>query len=241
MTEETKLKDVEKPASVSGDEEKKASMSKKRRTIKGNLTYTATPGKTRDVLNALIPAERPAKFSQNFLNDVLEQKGGSANQQIPVLKSLGLLDSGGVPTELYSAFQSEGQRSAAAIQALKNGYAELFRKNSHIHQASDDRIKDAIVGATGLAKNDRVVGYIKSTFNTIKEFVSDPTATLDGVVEKEGNADEPPQEVSLNSGFQTGNLGLQYNINLVLPQANNIEVYDLIFKSLRENILDWSR
>ena len=86
------------------DDEKKEKPKRTRRVIKGNLTYSTTPGKTRDVLNAIIPAERPDKFSQNFLNDTLHQTGGSANQQIGVLKSLGFLDSGGCQRLSMSCF-----------------------------------------------------------------------------------------------------------------------------------------
>ena len=123
---------------------------------------------------------------------------------------------------------------------MKKGYAELFRSNSQVHQAEDDRLKEAIARVTGLAKNDKVVGYIKSTFNVLKEFVDDPNASIDN--RQTVSADDDPVEVSEPEPYKAGltNLGLQYNINLVLPQANNIEVYDLIFKSLRENILDWS-
>lgn len=47
-----------------------------RKEVPGSLSYTTTPGRFKDTLQAMITAERPAAFNRDFIETVLGIKGG---------------------------------------------------------------------------------------------------------------------------------------------------------------------
>ena len=94
----------------------------------GNFSYTNTPGRFKDVLQAMIEAERPPTFNRDFIETVLNIKGGAVSGFPPILKRLGLLGQDNSPTELYGEFQAGSSRSAAALAGLRNGFGELLKK-----------------------------------------------------------------------------------------------------------------
>ena len=100
-----------------------------RRKIPGGLPYTSSPGVLRRVLEKIPTSEKPGIFTSDFLGTVMETRGGAARPIIPILKATGLLSQTGAPTELYAQFQTEAGRATAALQALRNGFGEIFRRN----------------------------------------------------------------------------------------------------------------
>lgn len=206
----------------------------KKKEVGGNFSYTNSPGRFKDVLEALIKADRPDKFNRDFMETVLNIKGGTVSSFPPILKRLGFLNSDNTPTDLYGQFQSESGRSSAALQGLENGFAELFKRNTHIAKATDEKVKDYLVQITGRTKSDQAVKAILGTFNAVRSFISD-----DHKVTAVEAKDEGQKEDLGSHGDSSGlsGLGLSYHINIVLPETSDISVFNAIFKSLRENLL----
>lgn len=213
-------------------EEKKESSS---RQIGGNLPYTTSVGVLKRALQKIIVSERPAKFTKDYLNTVFEISGGASMPVIPILKKTGMLAESGDPTSVYAEFQTEGGRANAALQALKNGFAEIFKRNQYAHKAERDKIVDIIVAITGLTKTDRIVGCIFNTFQAFQDYAKSASDTVqEGRTEKEDAAENEDKK---HMKFKGEALGLSYQINIVLPETANIDVFNSIFKSLRENLL----
>jgi hypothetical protein len=213
-----------------------------RREIPGKLPYTMTPGRLGDALKALIEAERPPKFNEGFLDGVLGVRGGSARAIPPILKKVGMLSSDNAPTELYSRFKTNFNRPNAALQALRNGFGEIFRKNEYAHKLPDDRIRDLIVEITGLTKNDPVSTAIFGTFNAFKEFAAGASeeATTSAVSNTQGEMNDRKPDAH-NRSSRDSNEGMKFNlvntINIVLPETTDVQVYNAIFKSIKENLV----
>ena len=206
------------------------------REIRGNLPYTTAHGVLKSVLDGIITAERPEKFSGDYLGTVLKVTGGSARAVPPILKRMGFLTSDGTPTDLYSKFKSDSGRSGAALEGLRKAFAELFRRNEFIHKADADKVRDLIVEVTGLNKNDVVVRAIAGTFQAIRGFVD--TSKVSEEDHDKPNRQESqaePEEALPSDGARA--IGLNYNINVVLPETTNVQVFNAIFKSLKENLL----
>jgi len=165
--------------------------------------------------------------------------GGAARPIIPILKATGLLNQTGAPTELYAQFQTDAGRPAAALKALRNGFAEVFRRNQYAHKAEEAALVDVIVAITGLPKKEGIVRYILNTFQSFQDYAKQ--AREDGKPEDLNDAgqshDSPPPPPSDQNGGGNGRLQLAYNINVVLPETTNVEVYNAIFKSLKANLL----
>ncbi|CUW37174.1 conserved protein of unknown function [Magnetospirillum sp. XM-1] len=209
-----------------------------RRKIQGGLPYTLSPGVLTRVLEKLPISEKPSIFTQDFLGTVLGATGGSARPIIPILKATGLLNQSGSPTELYSQFQTEGGRAKAAELALKTGFVEIFKRNQFAHRADEKAIIDLIVAVTGLPKGDRIVRGIYTTFEAFQTYAKSAREDVGPVPQAETNSPElnsPRHEEGVQR--TTPKLGLAYNINVVLPETTNVDVYNAIFKSLRSNLL----
>ncbi|WP_333590655.1 DUF5343 domain-containing protein [Brevundimonas sp.] len=229
---------------ANGGESTKSATAKapaQRREIPGNLVYTSTPGSLRSVLDAIIKAEIPEKVTQDFISTVLGLKGGSAAQQLPVLKRLGFVSAEGTPTDRYRRFRSDTNRSVAALEALKAGYASIFQKNTYAHKLPEADVRDLAAEITGLRKTDSVIGYIYGNFDRLRGYIIDKDASTDAQPVSDNASSANESNVPQLAGGMAPPLGLNYVINLVLPHSNSIETYNLIFKSLRENIIDWNR
>jgi hypothetical protein len=87
------------------------------RKIAGNLPYLPGPGSLKKALDGIVGAQRPDKFNADFLESILNLKGGAT---VPIFKKMGLVASDGSPTELYSRFKTDSGRGSAALQAIKN-------------------------------------------------------------------------------------------------------------------------
>lgn len=209
-----------------------------RRKIPGNIPYTVSPGVLKRVLDRIPEAEKPPIFSTDFLATVLDASGGAARPIIPIMKATQMLNQGGVPTELYSQFQTEGGRPQAALQAMRNGFPEIFRRNSYAHNASDGALVDILVAITGLTKSDRVLRFMLQTFQCFQAYAKGAKLeqrSAEIPSEQVGDGGEARNHVPLEQGK---GLQLVYNINVVLPETTNIEVFNAIFKSLKGNLLN---
>lgn len=216
--------------------DKSEDKAKPRRTIGGSLPYTTSVGVLHSILTKLTEAERPDKFSADFVDKVLGHSGGSARAAIPILKKIGLLHTDGSPSENYGQFKSDSNRSFAALTALKEGFSEIFKISEYAHRASESDLKDIIEQVTGLPKGDPIIGYILGTFNALNKFIDDDVRAASINLD----ASEHKAEIKESNTAVIGeaqSIGLSYQINIVMPETTDIKVYDAIFKSLKENLL----
>ena len=222
----------------SGNESKSSATKPDRREIKGGIPYLPAPGTLKKTLDLIVPAERPDRFSANYMSTILKLSGGSASAVPPFLKKMQFLASDGSPTLLYSKFKTDSGRSQAAYEGLKNAFGELFRRNEFIHKAEESTVKDTIIEITGLKKTDPIVRLMLASFDAVRGYITadipveaDLTETeIESVNKKRGDNDD----------FRSSNpnkLGLSYQINIVLPETDNVAVFNAIFKSLRDNLL----
>jgi hypothetical protein len=222
---------------ASPNEEEADDKSNARRSIPGNLPYTTSVGVLKRVLEKIPTSEKPSTFNYDFMTTVLDSSGGAARQALSMLKKFGFISSEGTPTDIYAQFQTEGDRASAALKALKHGFSEIFRRNQFAHRADEDKLRDIIVSITGLPKTDSILKYIQNTFQALQEYAKTAKEPRE---EKNKEAEDVSPELPRKSigaeEFQSS-LGLAYHFNIVLPETTNIEVFNSIFKSLKENLL----
>lgn len=227
---------------ATGEKATKAEVSRSPRKIPGNLTYLTNHGTFKNVLDKIISASKPEKFTQDYLSTVLGMSGGTSMAVIPILKRIGFLTSDGTPTELYAKFRTASGRAEACLGGLRAGFAELFRRNEHIYAAPDNKLTDLIVEVTGLTKEDAVVRAIRGTFRVLTSYFPPgfTSADIGQAVSSDGDVekiDDRPVRRDSADGFVSAPFGLSYQINIVLPETKDVEVYNNIFKSLRDNLL----
>ncbi|MCK1679399.1 DUF5343 domain-containing protein [Bradyrhizobium sp. 147] len=193
------------------------------------------------ILDKIIEASQPERFTQDFLATKLGYSSGSARPMIPLLKKLGFIATDGAPTGLYSQFRNPENRGAAMAQALRAAYKEIYDRNEYAHDLTRDKLKNLVVEITGLEPDNQTVTAIVGTFWNLKAYADfeKAPATDNGngkvtVLEKTEPVVPPvsPAAVSTPSG-----LNLSYTINLNLPETTDVEVFNAIFRSLKENLL----
>jgi len=214
-------------------------------SAKINVPYMAAYGNITRALEKMIDAPTPDRFTQDFLSTKLGLKGGSPKPVIPYLKRTGFLNGDGTPTELYKEFRNNKLRGAAAARALRHGYAQFYEHNEFLHELDDKELKNVIIQATGLASTSRLIENILGSFKSLRAFadfnqqLSVTDAVEQDVGPNNGRAGHSngEQENYLPNPVKPVDLKLGYTININLPSTSDISVYNSIFKSIKENLL----
>lgn len=199
-----------------------------------SLPYVNATGNITKVLNKIKEAETPRRFSQDYLATTLQMPGGSPRPVISFLKRTGFLASDGTPTDLYKRFRG-AQSGAAAAEALRIGYRPLYRINEFAHDATDAKLKDLVIQATGAGKGSKRVGSIAASFKALKAFADFSASATDG--DRPDEATEPEIPSGGSHEEFAGGIRLGYTINLNLPPTSDVAVFDAIFRSLKEHLL----
>jgi len=191
------------------------------------------------LFSAINEAAIPAKFTQDFMNTVLDLKSSSYRAMIPLLKKLGFIDSANVPTQAYKDVREASLSGLVMAERLRDAYKVLFAANQFANKLNKQDLQAKLKGVLGTAEDDANIPYVVGTFLELSKL-----ATWDGasakVIKKEvvetpkgkSNDGDPDKKESVGRS-----LGLSYTINLNLPATTEIEVFNAIFKSLRENLL----
>lgn len=207
------------------------------------IPYMAAAGAIAKILEKIKEAATPESFSGDFLSTKLGFKGGNYLTFVSWAKKCGLLNSDGSPTLLYKQFRNPSTSGQSLATALKNGYSELYSRNEFCHELDKKNFKGLVMEATGEAHDSAKVDRIVSTFFNAKELADFESSVSEA---KESSKETEKQNVS---EFAIGipkerhpsgkvNLGLNYTINLVLPKTDDPAIYNAIFKSLKENLLN---
>lgn len=182
-------------------------------------------------------AQVPTKFTNDFLNTVLGLKSSSHRALIPLLKRLDFLDAAGSPTSAYKDYRGEQGKSTILADKLKKSYSDLYKASEYAHKQNKTDVENIIVRTTGASKSDQQVNAVASTFLELVKLADFDGGPIQSPPppEKESNG-SPDVDVQLPE--LRAKFGLSYTINLNLPPTTEIEVFNAIFKSLKENLLD---
>jgi hypothetical protein len=207
-----------------------------------SLPYLFSATTLKKILEKVKSASVPALFTQDYLAKTLAFPGGTARPAIPLLKRLGFLAKDGSPTELYKTFRNDTKSGEAMAAGLKRAFAPLYVLNESVHNASKEDLKGYIVQITGAEPDSRQVQAIESTFTVLKDMAKFTKGELAEAVEEEPEPEEEREEQQTREkdpdrGQRGLGMNLAYTINLNLPPATDIKVFDAIFKSLREHLL----
>lgn len=212
-----------------------------------NLPYSTNVGTMEKVLEKIKAAPAPARYTQDFVKTKLAMKGGRANSSIPFLKKLGFIGSDGVPTDLYREFRNPSRSRQAIGKGFRKLYARLYEMNELIHDESNETVLGLIVQCTGAEHDNATTKYTLSTFNMLRnhgDFNTEENTETEVIDSESISTDTsrnipesisfPPQSIPTNGK----SINLAYTINLNLPATKDIEVFNAIFKSLKEHIIE---
>jgi hypothetical protein len=204
------------------------------------LPYVTAPGNVEKALVAIKAAATPENVTQDFVKTILKIKGGSGNQIASFLKKIGFANTDGSPTDIYKRFRNSTSSGTAAADALKIGYGSLKARNEFWYALPDEELRGLIVEETGQAEDAPVVTMVLTCIKGLKRFANFDPPSAETKIAKIEDAPKipPPQHQFPPPGAAQGvGLRLGYTINLNLPATSDVAVFNAIFKSLKENLL----
>jgi len=209
-----------------------------------NLPYAQQAGTLENMLVKIQTASVPENFSQDFVSTKLSMKGGTPRSIIPFIKKMGLATSDGTPTPRYSAFRNKDKAGAAIADSMREVYATLFEMNEYVYDLDNERLKALIVEATGAEADSNPVTKTLATFNVLNKIANFDAGSITDAVEaaesqpEKNNVSQIPIQINTPSANQSSEgINLSYTINLNLPPTKDIEVFNAIFKSLKQHLL----
>jgi len=201
------------------------------------LPYIPTPGSLPKILQKICEAAVPESFNGDFLGTKLGFPGGNQRTFISWAKKCGLLNTDGTPTQLYKNFRNPASRGKALAEAIKIGYSELYARNEYAHDLSKPELTKLISEITGSPHDNSTVKVIVSSYTYAKELADFEVIEVgtETLKENEDKTKENSKNQISNSKLK---FGLSYTINLVLPKTDDPAIYNAIFKSLKENLIN---
>jgi hypothetical protein len=203
-------------------------------------TYTVAVGRIPDLFSKIRDGQAPDQLTQQLLKD-WGFRSSNDRAFLPLLKSLGFLSPEGKPTTLYHDYRDHSRSKVVMAQALRQAYGDIFLIKEHPTESD----KQAVQGKFKSYHNvsDHVSSLMTKTFyallnlSDLKAEPSKKASPKDKETHKPETGTslekEPPKERSIIHGT-----GLHYNIQIHLPATKDVEVYNAIFKSLKEHLVE---
>ena len=196
--------------------------------------YTQSYGKLSEFFMKIRDGQAPPQFTHQLLKD-LGYKSNSHRAFIPILKALGFLTPDGKPTSIYSDYRDHSNSKRLMGEALKKAYSDIFL----IKEKPTTSDRAAIEGKFKSFHNtsDTVAKHMTSTFYALLALADLKSKNFVEEIDTESVSEESTEQ-NKNSVLQPISIapGLHYNIQIHLPATKDIEVYNAIFKSLKEHL-----
>ncbi|WP_353119647.1 DUF5343 domain-containing protein [Nitratidesulfovibrio sp.] len=202
--------------------------------------YVQVYGQLPELFTRISEGAAPDKFTNQHLKD-WGYNSSNYRAVIPLLKALGFLSADGSPTSRYHEYRNTAQSKRIMADALKEAYGDLFT----IKQTPKATDRELIEGKFKSTHNTspHTAKLMASTFYALLD-LADLSPTSD---KKHDNTQIPHEESSTKSTSitttdqstrQHTRPSLHYNIQIHLPATKDIEVFNAIFKSLKEHLID---
>ena len=210
-------------------------------------SYLTSVKKYEGKKNSILGARAPERFTNKFLED-LGYKSSNDRLILGVLKSLGLLNDTGEPTQRYYDFLDQTQSKKVIATGIQEAYEDLFNLKRDAQNMSQEEVKNKLKTLTQGSKGDKVIDSMARTFKTLCDYADWSEIPINSQVNstsasKNNDISEKPDYVVQNSPKSveskpiSNQLGLHYNIQIHLPETTNMAVYDAIFQSIKKHLM----
>lgn len=194
------------------------------------------------IMAKIVEGTAPKKFTIAHLKSIGFPSSNDRGM-LALLKDLGFLSDDGTPSRRYHEYRDASRSPAIMAEALREAYEDLF----HISERPSPSHRAAIEGKIKSALNvsDRIARESASTFLALLKLADlDAPQSVrlqrdngdSGHEEAAGEADTGTEQATPTP--PSGAIGLKYNVEIHLPASKDIGVYNAIFKSVKEHLLD---
>lgn len=194
--------------------------------------YVTAYGKIGNVFEKIKEAAVPPKVTNDFLYTKLGLKSTSYRAMIPFLKKLGFIGEGNVPTAVYRDYRDEKKSKIVMAQRIRNAYKELFAANEYAFKLKREEIISKLNTVLGTPADDKITPRVAASFLELCKLADFETKKV-----AEALVTPERAEIIVAPQQSAPRLGISYTINLNLPATTDVEVFNAIFKALKENLL----
>lgn len=198
-------------------------------------SYVLPTNRIPDIFTKIRDGQAPERFTNQLLKD---WGFTSTNDRafISLLKSLGFLSADGKPTQRYNDYRDHSRAKHVMGEALRDAYGDIFLIKEHPTQAD----KEAIEGKFKSFHNasDHVAGLMTKTFFGLLNLADLTKRQAIPLTNKETGKKSEMEPPPVPRVSEHGVSGLHYNIQIHLPATKDVEVYNSIFKALKEHLFE---
>jgi Family of unknown function (DUF5343) len=203
-----------------------------------DLPYVVAIKRVSAVLDKVQKAAVPDKFNADFLAKL--GFTSSNDRALPsFFRKLGFLDGSNAPTARYKQLRNPAVARYAMADGVRDAYSELYAVDEKAHELSKEALRGQVATLTG--GEEGVVNLVAGTFLELCKL-----ADFNEAITKQARSpdtlailEKPKPALSTENARQvSGQLDFKYNIEIHLPATTDLGVYNAIFRSLRENLLN---
>ncbi len=207
--------------------------------------YTQEHKKLGEFFGKIREAQTPERFTTEHLKD-LGYTSNNDRMFIPIMKKLKFLTPEGIPTARYTEYRDYSKSKQIMGEAIKETYRDIFLINSDPTSAPKELITRKF--RYSFKDKDTTIKLMVSTFYALLALADlKATQTTKGgnsaeesKISGEGNPTEESEffedDTTPSSALQNNIPELHYTIQIHLPATKDLEIYNAIFKSLKEHL-----
>ena len=195
--------------------------------------YTTTISVLRSVLNDIPDKPAPTKFDMNLLK-AWGHKDNNAQSVLRVIKSVGLLQSDGTPSEGYKKYMDKESGGTWLAGRLREVYKPVFESSHTPQNEPNDKLKNVFNIHSG--GSEGTIDLQVHTFKTLADFANFTDVAV-------GTGDLSGGQGGSNSGQgrsggnqQDGQLGVNINLHIHLPEGKSSRDYEAIIQDIARYI-----
>jgi hypothetical protein len=132
-----------------------------------SLPYLQSYKNLETLFAKIATAKVPDKFTHEFLQKTIGLKGTNDRPFIPLLRTLGFLDTSGTPTAAYRLLKNAATAKAALAAAIRKAYKPLFDADENANALSNEKLKGLVAQVAGT--HDEMTSRIAATFNALNK------------------------------------------------------------------------
>lgn len=200
-------------------------------------SYVQVYGQLGDVFSRIAEGQAPDKFTTQHLKD-LGFASSNFRAVIPLLKQLGFLSPDGTPTTRYHEYRNTARSRRVMGEALRESYGDLFTIKANPTDADRPLIEGKFKSTHNATPN--TAKLMASTFYSLLE-LADLSMSANTEVKREEQKVVEPEPVPMKTPEappEHPRPTLHYNIQIHLPATKDVEVFNAIFKALKEHLLE---
>jgi len=197
--------------------------------------YMASVKNVPSILDKIVSGTAPSKFTTAHLKNI---GFASSNDRaiLGILKDLGFLSADGTPTKRYHEYRNPAHSRQVLGEALREAYEDVFHVNAKPTKADRAAIQGTFKSVNNAS--DRVAEQQAMKYFALLDKADLTTDRRKDTEADRAKVDAESQEKPLTPPPAGRSLHLRHNIEVHLPATKEIEVYNAIFKALKENLLD---